>query len=128
MQTEPDQIWSGFQRGAPGEPRAEVEIKKPRVATIGMPSVCELAICKEGYGGTFDPIRDPHPKRSSRCSGRCEKHSSRGQLRECRRGECRPGSGLPRTCAPLRGQRGVLVHPEDGWLRGGRRGVLLGLR
>ncbi|CAK0848553.1 unnamed protein product [Prorocentrum cordatum] len=87
MQTETDQFRSDFHRGAPGDTRAEVEIKKPRVATIGVLSVCELAVCGGGYDETFDPMWDPRPKRSSRCSDRCEKHSLRCQLRECRRGE-----------------------------------------
>ena len=88
MQTEPGEIRSDFQRAAPGDPRAEVEVKKPRVASIGILSVCELAVCEEGYDETFDPSWDPHPNRSSRCSERCAKHSSRCQLRECHRGEC----------------------------------------
>eukprot|EP00959_Pyramimonas_sp_CCMP1952_P343769 7200810-Pyramimonas_sp.AAC.1 len=36
----------------------------PRVATICVLSVCELAVCGEGNDETFDPMRDPHPKRT----------------------------------------------------------------
>ena len=40
---------------APGAPRSEEEIKKPRVAAFGTYSVCELAACEEGYDENFDP-------------------------------------------------------------------------
>ena len=52
------------------------DVKKPRVAAIGAPTVC-------GYDQSFDQVWDPIPKRSARCDAKCHDHGHRCQLREC---------------------------------------------
>ena len=60
----------------------ESDVKKPRVAAIGAFTVCELAVCEEGYDQSFDAAWDPIPKRSARCDAKCHDHGHRCQLRE----------------------------------------------
>ncbi|CAK0875513.1 unnamed protein product, partial [Prorocentrum cordatum] len=110
MDTESGELRSDFRRSAPGEVREGAEVKKPRVASIGHLSVCELAVCEEGYDESFDPMWDPHPKRSARCSERCEKHSSRCQLRECHQAECACRRCLMSHIGTIRSHFG---DPED---------------
>ena len=38
------------------------DVKKPRVAAIGALTVCELAVCEEGYDQSFDQAWDPIPR------------------------------------------------------------------
>ena len=45
----------------------ESDAKKPRAAAIGALTVCELAVCEDGYDQNFDPAWDPIPRRSARC-------------------------------------------------------------
>ena len=60
----------------------ESDVKKPRVAAIGALTVCELAVCEDGYDQSFDPAWDPIPRRSARCDAKCHEHGLRCQLRE----------------------------------------------
>ena len=60
----------------------ESDVKKPRVAAIGALTVCELAVCEDGYDQSFDPAWDPIPRRSARCDAKCHEHGHRCQLRE----------------------------------------------
>ena len=60
----------------------ESDPKKPRVAAIGAFTVCELAVCEDGYDQSYDPVSDPIPKRSARCDAKCQDHGHRCQLRE----------------------------------------------
>ena len=48
----------------------------------GALTVCELAVCEDGYDQSFDPAWDPIPKRSVRCDAKCHDHGHRCQLRE----------------------------------------------
>ena len=60
----------------------ESDVKKPRVAAIGALTVCELAVCEDGYDRSFDPAWDPIPERSARFDAKCHEHGHRCQLRE----------------------------------------------
>ena len=60
----------------------ESDVKKPRVAAIGALTVCELAVCEDGYDQSFDPAWDPIPRRAARCDAKCHEHGHRCQLRE----------------------------------------------
>ena len=60
----------------------ESDVKKPRAAAIGALTVCELALCEDGYGQSFDPPWDPIPKKSARCDARCHDHGHCCQSRE----------------------------------------------
>ena len=41
----------------------ESDVKKPRVAASGALTVCELAVCEDGYDQSFDPAWDLIPLR-----------------------------------------------------------------
>ena len=60
----------------------ESDVKKPRVAAIGALTVCELAVCEDGYDQSFDPAWDPISKRSARCDSKGYDHGHRCQLQE----------------------------------------------
>ena len=60
----------------------ESDVKKLRVAAIGALTVCELAVCEDGYDQSFDPAWNPMPRRSARCDAKCHEHGHRCQLRE----------------------------------------------
>ena len=60
----------------------ESDVKKPRFAAIGALTVCELAVCEDGYDQSFDPAWDLVPRRSARCDAKCHDHGHRCQLRE----------------------------------------------
>ena len=61
---------------------SESDVKKPRVAPILAPTVCELAVREDGYDQSFDSAWDPIPRRSARCDAKCHEHGHRCQLRE----------------------------------------------
>ena len=60
----------------------ESDVKKPRVAAIGALTVCELAVCEDGYDQSFDPAWDLVPRRSARCGAKCHEHGHRFKLRD----------------------------------------------
>ena len=60
----------------------ESDVKKPRVAAIGALTVCELAVCEDGYDQSFDAAWNLIPRRSARCDAKCHEHGHRCQLRQ----------------------------------------------
>ena len=48
----------------------ESDVKKPRIAAIGAQTVCELAVCEDGYDWSFYPAWDPIPKGDLHQKGR----------------------------------------------------------
>ena len=66
----------------------ESDVKKPRVAATGALTVCELAVCEDGYDQSFYRAWDLIPRRSARCDEKCHDHGHRCQLREGRFKSC----------------------------------------
>ena len=58
------------------------DVKKPHVAAIGALTVCELAVCEDGYDQSFDPAWDLIPRRSARCDAKRHDHGPRCQVWE----------------------------------------------